>query len=89
MAFKRSAVRSRVAPPRLIMYDIIKFKFKTMKKILILSLFISANAYAGYDAWIKYYDTGDWQKYGSYQDYAACERAIKYLVYKHKKCMPN
>tara|TARA_X000000950_G_scaffold232392_1_gene281325 strand:- start:138 stop:332 length:195 start_codon:yes stop_codon:yes gene_type:complete len=63
---------------------------KIMNKItLILLLFLSANIFAGYDAWIKYSSYGSWTKYGSYADYGACEQAIKWLPYDEKKCMPQ
>ena len=68
--------------------EILGYKY-LMKKILILSLFLSANIFAGYDAWVQSYSGGPWTKYGSYRDYGACERAIQYLWHPSKKCMPQ
>ena len=61
-----------------------------MKKlILIAAMFITTNVFAGYDAWVQNYEGSDWRKYGTYQDYGQCERAIKYLWHSGKKCLAN
>ena len=61
-----------------------------MKKILILSLFLSANVFAGYDAWVKNYENSNWLKHGSYSDYGSCEFALQGILYVYaKKCVPN
>ena len=61
-----------------------------MKKLLLLTIFISSNAFAGsYDAWVQSYNNGPWTKYGTYADYGKCEAAIKYLWHPGKKCLAS
>jgi hypothetical protein len=65
---------------------------KAMKKLILLTIFISAStsAYAAtYDAWVQSYANGPWTKYGSYADYGKCEAAIKYLWHPGKKCLAS
>ena len=72
--------------------DIVNLFFggKTMKKILLITaMFITTNVFAGYDAWVKNYEGGDWIKYETYSDYGSCERAIKWLYHPGKKCLAN
>ena len=60
-----------------------------MKKILILTLFLSANVFAGYDIWYKYSENGEWIKGMSFSDYGSCQNALwQYSAY-IAKCMPN
>jgi hypothetical protein len=67
-------------------YDMVR----NMKKLILLSIFISTSAFAGtYDAWVQNYANGPWTKYGTYQDYGKCEAAIKYLWHPGKKCLPT
>ena len=61
-----------------------------MKKLILLTLLLSSNAFAaGYTAWVQDYNGGPWKMYGSYADYGKCESAIKYLWHPAKKCLPS